>query len=69
MQQPTITHLTLAHVKAVITFPNSPGIQASLEGLCDCWYNIALGQGKSENEAARITLDKLGEKLLSMSNT
>jgi len=55
--------LTIARVKACISFTGSP-IQQTLENLCDCWYEIAKGEGKSDEEAAKVAMDNLAEKLL-----
>jgi len=42
--------------------------KTTLDGLCDCWYKIALQEGKTESEAAKIALDKFAEKMLSFSS-
>ena len=58
--------LTIEHVKNAITFPKESGPYQSLVGAVGCTYQIALGQGKTAEEAARVVLDYLGEKMLAM---
>lgn len=60
--------LTLDIIKDCIEFDKDSVTYKALIGLVDCWYNIALSQGKSEQESLRETLDKLAEKMLSLSN-
>jgi hypothetical protein len=58
-------NLTIENVKACIAFEDT-GIKKSLIGLCDCWYQIALGNGKSTHEAAKEALDNLSQKIIQM---
>jgi len=57
--------LTFDKIKATIAFEKGSTLYLSLIGLVDCWYAIAKQEGKSEGEALKITLDKLGKKMLS----
>ena len=57
--------VTIEQVKSCIAM--SETFLSNLRGLCDCWYKIAIGEGKTEAEAAEIALDKLGKKMLAMS--
>lgn len=60
--------LSMDKIKECIgSSPDDP-IAKTLTSLCDCWYGIAIQEGKSEQEALRYTLDQLGEKMLSMSS-
>jgi len=59
--------LTMDVIKNTIAFGDNNNLTYTLKALCDCWYGIAKQEGKTEDEALRYTLDKLGEKLLSMS--
>lgn len=54
-------------IKDTIAFGENEPITQTLRSLCDCWYNIAIEEGKTESEALRYTLDRLSEKMLSMS--
>ncbi len=40
----------------------------SLRGICDCIYEIALSEGKTEQQAAVIALDRLGSEMLKFSS-
>ena len=59
--------LTLDTIKNCIEFDKDSLIYKALISSVNCWYNIALGQGKSEQEALNETFDKLCEKMLSLS--
>ena len=58
--------LTLDHVKSCIGFPKESGIGKSLLGMVECWYRIALSEGKSEEEAVKVAFDNLAAQMLSM---
>ena len=58
--------LTIEKVKACNEMVEP--FKTTLDGLCDCWYKIALQEGKTESEAAKIALDKFAEKMLSFSS-
>ncbi len=55
--------LTLDHVIDIISFPKDGGIYKSLKGLCEVWYGIALEENCTEQEAAIVALEKLGDKI------
>ena len=59
--------LTMQVIKDTIAFGENHPITKALHGLCDCWYGIAIQEGKTESEALEYTLDCLGEKMLSIS--
>ena len=59
--------LTMQAIKDTIAFGENEPITQTLRGLCDCWYGIAIKEGKTESEALQYTLDRLSEKMLSMS--
>ncbi len=56
--------ITLEGVKSCISFPKTSGIYMSLSGMVDCWYAIAKGEGKTDEQAALDALDKLGKKII-----
>ena len=58
--------LTIEKVKACNEMVEP--FKTTLDMLCDCWYKIALQEGKTELEAAKIALDKFAEKMLSFSS-
>lgn len=62
-----LPELTIERVKECIAFPKESGIYVSLSGMCDCWYGIAKNEGKTDEQAATIALDKLGAKMLELS--
>lgn len=55
--------LTIDKVKSTLAFESFPEIQRNFESLCDCWYQIALKSGKTEEEAALEAMDNLSNKL------
>lgn len=59
--------LTMQVIKNTIAFGENEPITQTLRNLCDCWYGIAIQQGKTESEALEYTLKCLGETMLSMS--
>ena len=61
-------NLTLDNVKACIGFDENSGLHRSLSGLCDCWNDIEKANGATDDQAARVALDKLGEKITEMDN-
>ena len=58
--------LTIEKVKACNEMVEP--FKTTLNGLIDCWYKIALQDGKTESEAVKIALDKFAEKMLSFSS-
>lgn len=60
------TTLTIGRVKDCIEGYDISS--QALRGMCDCWYGIAKKEGKSDEEAARIALDNLGDTLLKATN-
>ncbi|GEM_PF-3037716 len=64
-QQPY--ELTLDKVKEMIAFDKNSGIYKTLVGLIDCWYATEIQNGKTEEEALLVTLDKLHRAILSTS--
>lgn len=56
--------LTLDKVKACIEMPEPFG--STLRQMCDIWYKMELDQGRGEEGAAEIVLDKLGQKMLEL---
>lgn len=64
---PQAEPLSLQDVKNCISFPKESGLYKSLSGLCDVWFLQAKKNGASDLESVKITLDKLGEKILSLS--
>jgi len=62
-----IKTVTIEDVKNCIAIPGYHG--DSLRGICDCVYKIALLEGKTEQQAAIIALDKLSTEMLKLSST
>lgn len=67
MQKMQKEPLTIEQVKACFTFSEPPFLK-TLANLCDCWYKIALQEGKTPEQAARVALDKASEKMINISS-
>lgn len=59
--------LTLEAVKNCIGFEKGSGLHTSLSGMCDCWFGIEKSKGATDEAAARVALDNLGNHMLKMS--
>lgn len=58
--------LTIEDVKSAVQFPSGSIAHTSLCGLCDCWYAIALQEGKTPEQAAWVAFDKLSKRVAAM---
>lgn len=58
--------MTIEAVKNMVPVPQGSIQHTSLCGLCDCWYAIALKEGKTPEQAAWVALEKLAGKITTM---
>ena len=59
--------LTIEDVKNCIAFPKGEWLHTTLCKMVDVWYAIEKKSGRTDEQAALIALDKLGEQLLKFS--
>ncbi len=57
--------MTLQDIKDAIAFKGD--LKITFERLVDCWYQLALKEGKSEEEAIDIAFENLAEEIMGMS--
>ena len=58
--------MNIQDVKNIIGFEKTDPFYASLNGIVDCTYQIALKQGKTEDEAVSIAFERLEEEINSL---
>ena len=58
------TEFTLEDAINCIAFPKDHYIYISLSGLCNVWFAMEKANGLTDNDAAKICLNKLTEKML-----